>query len=30
MTSVRRALRVAVLPESWKGYSRERLQSMNG
>jgi MOSC domain-containing protein YiiM len=30
VTSVRRALRVAELPESWKGYFRERLQRMNG
>jgi MOSC domain-containing protein YiiM len=27
--SVRRALRVATLPESWKTYFRERLQKMN-
>lgn len=27
--SVRRALRVAALPESWKAYFRERLQRMN-
>jgi MOSC domain-containing protein YiiM len=27
--SVRRALRVAALPESWKAYFRERLQKMN-
>jgi MOSC domain-containing protein YiiM len=27
--SVRRALQVAVLPESWKEYFRERLQKMN-
>jgi MOSC domain-containing protein YiiM len=26
VTSARRALRVAALPESWKGYFRERLQ----
>jgi MOSC domain-containing protein YiiM len=26
VTSVRRALRVTALPESWKGYFRERLQ----
>jgi MOSC domain-containing protein YiiM len=26
VASVRRALRVAELPESWKGYFRERLQ----
>jgi len=26
VTSVRRALRVAALPESWKGYFRERLE----
>jgi MOSC domain-containing protein YiiM len=30
VTSVRRALRVAELPESWKGYFRKRLQRMNG
>jgi MOSC domain-containing protein YiiM len=30
LTSVRRALRVAELPEGWKGYFRERLQRMNG
>jgi len=30
VASVRRALRVAELPESWKGYLRERLQRMNG
>jgi MOSC domain-containing protein YiiM len=29
VTSVRRALRVAALPESWKRYFRERLQKMN-
>jgi MOSC domain-containing protein YiiM len=29
VTSVRRALRVAALPESWKTYFRERLQKMN-
>src|SRR6266487_6717172 len=29
VTSVRRALRVAALPESWKAYFRERLQKMN-
>src|SRR5205809_1113059 len=29
LTSVRRALRVAALPESWKTYFRERLQKMN-
>jgi MOSC domain-containing protein YiiM len=29
VTSVRRALRVAVLPESWKGYFRKRLEKMN-
>ncbi len=29
VTSVRRALRVAALPESWKEYFRERLQKMN-
>jgi MOSC domain-containing protein YiiM len=28
--SVRRALQVAELPESWKAYFRERLQRMNG
>jgi MOSC domain-containing protein YiiM len=28
VTSVRRALKVAALPESWKGYFRERLQRM--
>lgn len=28
VTSVRRALRVAALPESWKEYFRERLQKM--
>ena len=27
--SVRLALRVAALPESWKAYFRERLQKMN-
>jgi hypothetical protein len=27
--SVRRALRVAALPESWKGYFRERLDKAN-
>jgi MOSC domain-containing protein YiiM len=27
VNSLRRALRVAALPESWKGYFRERLQS---
>ena len=27
--SIRRALRVAALPESWKGYFRERLRRMN-
>ena len=26
VASVRRALRVAALPESWKGYFRERIQ----
>jgi MOSC domain-containing protein YiiM len=26
LNSIRRALQVAVLPESWKGYFRERLQ----
>ncbi len=30
VVSVRRALRVAELPESWKVYLRERLQRMNG
>jgi MOSC domain-containing protein YiiM len=29
VTSVRSALRVAALPESWKEYFRERLQKMN-
>jgi MOSC domain-containing protein YiiM len=29
VNSVRRALQVAVLPESWKEYFRERLQKMN-
>jgi len=29
VTSVRRTLRVAALPESWKEYLRERLQKMN-
>ena len=29
VTSVRRSLRVAALPESWKTYFRERLQRMN-
>lgn len=29
LASVRRALRVAVLPESWKEYFRERLEKMN-
>ena len=28
VTSVRRALRVAALPESWKEYFRDRLQKM--
>jgi MOSC domain-containing protein YiiM len=28
--SLRRALRVAALPESWKGHFRERLAEMNG
>jgi len=28
--TLRRALRVAALPESWKGYFRERLAQMNG
>jgi MOSC domain-containing protein YiiM len=27
--SIRRALRVAALPESWKDYFRERLRRMN-
>jgi MOSC domain-containing protein YiiM len=27
--SIRRALRVAALPDSWKGYFRERLRRMN-
>ena len=26
VTAVRRALQVSALPESWKGYFRERLQ----
>jgi MOSC domain-containing protein YiiM len=30
VSSVRRALRVAALPESWKAYFRQRLQRMNG
>jgi MOSC domain-containing protein YiiM len=30
VTSVRRALQVAALPESWKEYFRERLMKMNG
>jgi MOSC domain-containing protein YiiM len=30
VTYVRRALRVAELPESWKRYFRERLQRVNG
>ena len=29
VASVRRALRVAALPESWKEYFRERLQKMH-
>jgi len=29
LASVQRALRVSALPESWKGYFRERLQKMN-
>ena len=29
VSSVRRALRVAALPESWKEYFRERLQRTN-
>src|SRR6516225_8905226 len=29
MNSVHRAVRVAALPESWKGYFQERLQKMN-
>ncbi len=29
LASVRRALRVAMLPESWKEYFRERLEKMN-
>ncbi len=29
LSSVRRALRVAALPESWKEYFRERLEKMN-
>jgi len=29
VVSVRRALRVAALPENWKAYFRERLQKMN-
>ena len=29
VTSVRRALRVSALPESWKEYFRERLEKMN-
>ena len=29
VTSVRRALRVVALPESWKEYFRERLQRAN-
>jgi MOSC domain-containing protein YiiM len=29
VASVRRTLRVAALPESWKGYFRERLQKTN-
>jgi MOSC domain-containing protein YiiM len=27
--SIRRALQVAALPESWKGYFRERLRRIN-
>jgi MOSC domain-containing protein YiiM len=30
VTSVRRALQVPALPESWKQYFRERLEKMNG
>ena len=30
VASVRRALRVAALPESWKGYFRERLERSKG
>jgi MOSC domain-containing protein YiiM len=30
VTSLRRALQVAALPEEWKDYFRERLQRMNG
>ena len=30
VNSVRRALQVAALPESWKEYFRERLQKING
>jgi MOSC domain-containing protein YiiM len=30
LASVRRALRVAALPESWKAHFRERLERMNG
>jgi MOSC domain-containing protein YiiM len=30
VNSLQRALRVAALPESWKGYFRERLQKMKG
>jgi len=29
MQSVQRALRVAALPESWKGYFHERLRRMH-
>src|SRR2546427_11605345 len=29
VTSMRRALRVAALPENWKGYFRERLRKMS-
>lgn len=29
LVSVQKALRVAALPESWKGYFRERLERMN-
>jgi len=28
LSSVRRALQVAALPESWKGYFRERVEKM--
>jgi hypothetical protein len=30
VASIRRALRVAALPESWKDYFRERLQKEDG